>query len=373
MSQPCPAGLAARLVWDGTDEVRIPPEMGAPAPDQMHGTPGERLGELSCRVCYDSLGAGRSSDALHAHILEVAHTSVYEHPNYTVQIDGGARPEYMVPFLNRKGVWLDVQGEDLRVTLNPRVLLDWERHNGRANRLGASPQVRDTLQHLLHRQMPRVVTPRHPAPELRDRARVVEPQDPHEQWISLFLSGSRGLSHEQVRHGDDTGISQRSTRYVEEVTPTEDGKGYVNNYIPHPLILAFLGDPAVPREDREAMQVHIDCARTAAQRTYSALTPTLQRYQTGKGLGKTDARKQARGAARGFLGNALYTEMIFSATVAQWLWMLQMRFSDPADAEIRRLYQEALPVLQASRYGHRFMHLETQPARDGLGLVLTGV
>jgi thymidylate synthase ThyX len=49
-------------------------------------------------------------------------------------------------------------------------------------------------------------------------------------------------------------------------------------------------------------------------------------------------RKQARGAARGFLGNALSTELIFSASVAQWRRMIAQRDNEAADAEIRDLF-----------------------------------
>ena len=37
-----------------------------------------------------------------------------------------------------------------------------------------------------------------------------------EKWLSLYIYGSRGLTHELVRHGDFTSISQRSTRFVNE-------------------------------------------------------------------------------------------------------------------------------------------------------------
>lgn len=66
--------IIAKLVYDG-GEVLIPEEMDKPSDGQMIGTQYEQLSELACRVCYDSLGRGRSSQDLHKHILEVARTN----------------------------------------------------------------------------------------------------------------------------------------------------------------------------------------------------------------------------------------------------------------------------------------------------------
>jgi thymidylate synthase ThyX len=95
----------------------------------------------------------------------------------------------------------------------------------------------------------------------------------------------------------------------------------------------------------------------------------LQAWLASRGVDAMTARKQARGAARGYLGNALYTDMVFSASVAQWRRMLRLRCCDPADAEIRVLAAAALPGLKASRHGDRFASFDTAPAKDGLGLV----
>src|SRR5687768_11413069 len=93
--------LRAEIVFDGRD-VTIPSYMGTPAPRQMEGTRCEQLGELSGRICYDSLGTGRPSFSVaaehnehhpkdnpfgtgkaiqgyHDHIIQVKNFSVYEH------------------------------------------------------------------------------------------------------------------------------------------------------------------------------------------------------------------------------------------------------------------------------------------------------
>ncbi len=46
-------GIGAELIWDGTDEIRIPEKMGVPLDGQMEGTAAERLTELAGRICYD--------------------------------------------------------------------------------------------------------------------------------------------------------------------------------------------------------------------------------------------------------------------------------------------------------------------------------
>jgi thymidylate synthase ThyX len=181
----------------------------------------------------------------------------------------------------------------------------------------------------------------------------------HQAWISLFMAGSRGWSHEQVRHGSETGISQRSTRFVDETNTA---------YLPHPLILDFIENGG---EESYGIDDLIRLSEERDKAVYINLVDRLQRYMIRKGItDKTAARKQGRGAARGYLGNALATEMIFSASVWEWQEMLRQRCSDGADAEIRLLFNQALPVLQASRFGRFFIHYKTQPAKDGLGYVI---
>jgi hypothetical protein len=52
-------------------QLYLPESMGRPKENQLTGTIHENLGELASRICYDSLGSGRSSEALHQHILDV--------------------------------------------------------------------------------------------------------------------------------------------------------------------------------------------------------------------------------------------------------------------------------------------------------------
>lgn len=95
--------IQAKLVYDGGDDLKIPEEMGTPAPNQMQGSVLMRVAELASRICYDSLGRGRSSADLHAHLKEVLNLSVYEHTPVVVRVSDAGN--YGVVLANRPGVW----------------------------------------------------------------------------------------------------------------------------------------------------------------------------------------------------------------------------------------------------------------------------
>jgi thymidylate synthase ThyX len=355
-------GVIARLVWDGGDEVRIPEEMGTPAPNQMQGTPLERLSELAARVCYDSLGKGRSSPDLHKHLLDVGHHSVYEHAQVTIEL---AMAVLGRVFINRPGVWVSVErGDACRVTLNPRVILDWNiwsKASDVDDAIGRDRAVGDALHHQMCPLMPAVLgvrAPRGVDQSHSSRVRVVEPRHDEEKWVSLFFAGSRGFSHECVRHKFRTGVSQRSTRFVDE-----DGSPWVD----HPLVQEFLVAEDVQKQVKDSLLERIDATKAWAKSAYAVVSVELHKWLISKGVDKLTARKQARAAARGYLGNALYTELIFSASVGQWKRMLRLRCSVPADAEIRAVFAEALKELKRSRYAEDFEAFELRPSADGLG------
>lgn len=366
--------MDAKLVWDGGRVVNIPEEMGSPRDDQMCGTVGENLSELSGRCCYDSLGRGRSSKDYHQHLLDVGHWSVYEHYNLTF----GLTPKHGITawlpvFLNRPGVYTRplYEQNQIRFTLNLRSVLEWDRftsgwpHGPEAKALGL------LLRWIFQQIAPAVIKDRPSDAEAELMAGLLgdlslfPPEDDHEKWISLYMVGSRGYSHEMVRHGDETAISQRSTRYVNE------GE---SPWVIHPLIQAYHEQAGTTRIVSEgSIAGLIDHSREI----YKDLVNKLETWLLSSGklsgpYAQTTARKQARGAARGMLGNALQTELIFSASVAQWRHMIRMRAADAADAEIRLVFNKAVPALQSSAYGDRFADIELVPASDGLGLSLKG-
>lgn len=386
--------IKARLVWDGGEDVHIPPEMGTPRGDQMQGTSAERLTELAGRVCYDSLGKGRPSfsyakavpvekfadgtqhgtiehvEGYHDHILKVGHGSVLEHFHFTIGIRGFQDDYAALLLINRPGIYFQGgRGDfDFCLTVNLRAIHDWGSFSGTfgplddENRIDASNGLLHVLQEFGRRYAPHIIGD--PREVSFVEAMAVDPLTDNERWISMFVSGSRGLSHELVRHGDFTAISQRSTRFVDESE---------SDWVEHPLIDEYCDqqdDSTVGGiAERDYIRDEEEGTVKRARRTYSLIVDRLERFLTRRGLDKTSARKQARGAARGYLGNALYTELIFSANVAQWKRMLRQRASVFADAEIRELFCKVLVELNRSRYGDRFSDFELRDSPDGIGQV----
>ena len=372
--------MDAALVYDGGTTIKIPKSMNQPCDDQLSGTPIENLGELSSRICYDSLGfdkdgkrLGRSAVKLHEHIMEVRNLSVYEHCNFTMRFTKAWNiNRVLAACANRKGIWVECKSQSTEITANIRAVIEWPRHTGNTNYCS---RVNWLIGHALRRHLTQLAPnisqhlpewePAETGEDVRDFTPVETELVPFNEltddqaWISLWLYSSRGMTHEQVRHR--FAMSQRSTRYVDEDN---------SPYITHPLVTKYLADPAVSESKRQWAQELINQSTEADRKTYRLLVEDLQLYGTGMGLDKTNARKQARGAARGYLGNALASEMIYSAPISGWKWILSQRKNKLADAEIRQVYSPALEALKTSLYGDRFAHYRTVDSPDGIGTVL---
>lgn len=179
--------------------------------------------------------------------------------------------------------------------------------------------------------------------------------------ISFYLDNiSRGCTHELVRHRAGCAISQRSTRYVDE---------HESPWILHPLITQFIDDKG-NGDLCESVKHDTDVVQDVAKANYEAIVDVLQDYMIGKGIDKFTARKQARGAARGLLGNALCTSMVWTANIRALRHVISMRASRHADAEIRvlanRLYEES--ILVCPEYFADFVRADCP---DGIGYELT--
>jgi thymidylate synthase (FAD) len=143
---------------------------------------------------------------------------------------------------------------------------------------------------------------------------------------SLLLEGvSRSLTHELVRHRAGFAYSQLSQRYVDESRAS---------FVVPP---AIIGDEAL--EDVWRTQI------VAAQSSYVALVEQLMtRY--GWVADKVHRRKMAREAARGVLPNSTETKIVVTGNARAWRTMLELRSSEAAELEIRRLAVLVLRVLQ---------------------------
>jgi thymidylate synthase (FAD) len=173
----------------------------------------------------------------------------------------------------------------------------------------------------------------------------------HAQY-SFFISGvSRGLTHELVRHRVGIAISQRSTRYVDE---SHSPWAY------HPLLRQI--------DDFELLE-RWDMVQEVADEVYGLTVQKLQEMLEKRGLDKTTARKQARGAARGILGNALATELIWSANVRSLRHVIELRGHPSSDGEIRFLAAELLDIMKEELPIYFEDLVEGPKAKDGAPVV----
>lgn len=188
----------------------------------------------------------------------------------------------------------------------------------------------------------------------------------HAQY-SFFITGvSRGLTHELVRHRVGVAISQRSTRYVDENE---------SPWIAHPLLQEVFDEAKrddVPPGEELTLAVDWDEAVERCQFVYGRIVTLLEKRLLAKGIDKLTARKQARGAARGVLGNALETELVWSANVRALRHVITMRASDAADAEIREMGCLLLAIMLEELPAY-FLDFKVGNASDGLGKTATTV
>ena len=160
---------------------------------------------------------------------------------------------------------------------------------------------------------------------------------------SLLLEGvSRSLTHELVRHRAGFAYSQLSQRYVDESQAS---------FVVPP---AILGDEAL----EQAWKAQVE----SAQALYVDLVGKLmERY--GWVPDKIHRRKMAREAARAVLPNATETKIVVTGNARAWRTMLELRSSEGAELEIRRLAVVLLRLFQREAPGF-FSDFEIYMADD---------
>src|SRR5213076_2488354 len=147
----------------------------------------------------------------------------------------------------------------------------------------------------------------------------------HANYSILFEGISRSLTHELVRHRAGFAYSQLSQRYVDESEA---------NFVVPP---AIVGEESLEMEWRGQIE--------EAQKSYVRLVEHLmERY--GWVGDKVHRRKMAREAARGVLPNSTETKIVVTANARAWRTMLELRSSEGAELEIRRMSVAALRLLQ---------------------------
>ncbi len=148
----------------------------------------------------------------------------------------------------------------------------------------------------------------------------------HASYTLLLEGVSRSLTHELVRHRAGFAYSQLSQRYVDESDAC---------FVMPP---AMIGDDALEL----AWRTQID----SAQDSYTALVSTLMsRYSWVDD--KVHRRKMAREAGRGVLPNSTETKIVVTGNARAWRTMLELRSSEAAELEIRRVAVMVLRILAA--------------------------
>jgi thymidylate synthase (FAD) len=147
----------------------------------------------------------------------------------------------------------------------------------------------------------------------------------HANYALLLEGVSRSLTHELVRHRAGFAYSQLSQRYVDESDA------------------CFVMPPAMQGD--AALEAAWTAQVTSALASYTALVEQLMdRYRWVDD--KVHRRKMAREAARGVLPNSTETKIVVTGNARAWRTMLELRASEAAELEIRRLAVAVLRVLQ---------------------------
>ncbi len=147
----------------------------------------------------------------------------------------------------------------------------------------------------------------------------------HATWDFIIAGVSRSFSHELVRHRAGWGYSQLSQRYVDE------------------SMAAFVEPEVIARDER----LHAIWLRAveASHEAYLELVEGLMEKMTHV-ENKTERRKRVREAARSVLPNATETLIFVSANARALRHFIELRGSEGADVEIRRVALEFLRIMQ---------------------------
>lgn len=309
--------------------------------------------ELCGRKCYDSAKteATRSSADYHRHINDVGHGSVQESVQIALPVPADHDPLLFRVLMMRPGVYytIDPYRSTPMIIANLRAIREWEMFG-----LACQTDTELLLYHRIRDEL--VATAKSVCPlamsdfkmpknasvmgrlynyfALGDTPAIRErelqhwdvhgnrfPKDVELLMVNFLISGvTRNLTHELVRHKYQTAISQRSTRYVDESE---------SDFIDHPLITQYGAAPGHSDLRIGLVEGSREMYRVCYKHLYDA--------QVAAGVDKFTAKKSARGAARGYLLSSLGTELVFSATVAQWKRILAQRNNPAADPEIKAL------------------------------------
>jgi thymidylate synthase (FAD) len=147
----------------------------------------------------------------------------------------------------------------------------------------------------------------------------------HAVWNFIITGVSRSFTHELIRHRAGFGYSQLSQRYVDETT-------------------ADFIEPDCIAQDAELHRVWLESIEQS-HRAYCRLVEGLQRKFAAE-PDPTLRRKLARQAARSVLPNATETKIFVTANARALRHFIELRCSEQAEVEIRKVAGKMLHILQ---------------------------
>lgn len=147
----------------------------------------------------------------------------------------------------------------------------------------------------------------------------------HAVWNFVITGVSRSFTHELIRHRAGFGYSQLSQRFVDEST-------------------CDFVEPDCIADDPELHALWEQAIRTSHE-AYKALADRLaQRFENVED--RTLRRKLARQAARSVLPNATETKIFVTANARALRHFIEMRASEHAETEIRKVAIRMLQLLR---------------------------
>ena len=164
----------------------------------------------------------------------------------------------------------------------------------------------------------------------------------HAVWSFLFTGVSRAFTHELIRHRHFS-YSQLSQRYVDESK-------------------ADFIEPDVIAEDAELHALWSE-AVNATRAAYDRLVTGLE-GRFGDVADRTLRRKLARQAARSVLPNATETKIFVTGNARALRHFIELRGSEHAEVEIRKVAVEVLRILQVEAPA-MFGDYRLEPLGDG--------
>jgi len=147
----------------------------------------------------------------------------------------------------------------------------------------------------------------------------------HAVFNFIVTGVSRSLTHELIRHRAGFGYSQLSQRFVDEST-------------------ADFVEPDCIADDPELHRIWLEAVQHSLRAYESLVAGLTRRFAVVED--KTLRRKMARQAARSILPNATETKIFITANARALRHFIEMRCSEHAEVEIRRVAGLMLEILQ---------------------------